>query len=89
MAVFLAWIIAQRSFTVPIPGTKRPERVDENAVAIGIHLSWDELQAIEQIAPQGARYPAENIPDWESPPLSPEASARIAWRVPPRPEGGR
>ncbi|MEC4814617.1 MAG: aldo/keto reductase [Scytonema sp. PMC 1069.18] len=57
----LAWLLAQGEDIVPIPGTKRRERLEENLQAIDIELSEDELRQIEEIAPIGAaagtRYP--------------------------------
>jgi aryl-alcohol dehydrogenase-like predicted oxidoreductase len=59
----LAWLLAQGKDIVPIPGTKRKQRVDENLAALDIRLSADELKRISEIAPAGAgaglRYPAE------------------------------
>jgi aryl-alcohol dehydrogenase-like predicted oxidoreductase len=59
----LAWLLAQGEDIVPIPGTKRKQRVDENAAASRLQLSEEELRKISQIAPPGAaagtRYPAE------------------------------
>lgn len=77
--VALAWLLAQRSFIVPIPGTKRPERVEENAVAIDIMLTAPELDLIETIEPpQGGRYVEASIPTWTSPPLPPKADTAAA-----------
>jgi aryl-alcohol dehydrogenase-like predicted oxidoreductase len=59
----LAWLLAQGSDIVPIPGTKRKQRVDENLAALGIRLSKEELKRISDAAPAGAgagtRYPAD------------------------------
>lgn len=49
----LAWLLAQGEQIVPIPGTKRLERVQENLGAIEIKLSKEDLADIEQIAPKG------------------------------------
>jgi aryl-alcohol dehydrogenase-like predicted oxidoreductase len=58
----LAWLLAQGSDIVPIPGTKRKQRVDENLAALDIMLSKEELKRISDAAPAGAgagpRYPA-------------------------------
>ena len=70
--VSLAWLLAQRSFIVPIPGTKRTERVEENANAIDIILTAEELDLLDTLDPRGARYPEASIPTSTSPPL-PEA----------------
>lgn len=57
----LAWLLAQGEDIVPIPGTKRQERLAENLQAIEIELNNDELRRIEEVAPIGAvagtRYP--------------------------------
>lgn len=57
----LAWLLAQGDHIVPIPGTKRLERVQENIGALQVSLSEDDLAAIERISPKGvaagARYP--------------------------------
>jgi aryl-alcohol dehydrogenase-like predicted oxidoreductase len=59
----LAWLLAQGDDIVPIPGTKRKERFEENLAALGIELSGDELKRISEAAPVGAgagtRYPAD------------------------------
>lgn len=49
----LAWLLAQGEDIVPIPGTKRQERLEENLQAIAIELSESDLQRIEAIAPLG------------------------------------
>jgi len=57
----LAWVLAQGEDVVPIPGTKRRERLEENAAAADIHLSADDLREIDALLPQGiaagTRYP--------------------------------
>jgi aryl-alcohol dehydrogenase-like predicted oxidoreductase len=59
----LAWLLAQGKDIVPIPGTKRKERFDENLAALDIRLDEKDLQRISDAAPVGAgagtRYPAE------------------------------
>ena len=50
----LAWLLAQGDDVVPIPGTKRRERVEENAVAATITLSPSELERLESVAPRTA-----------------------------------
>ena len=54
----LAWLLAQGDDIVPIPGSTRAERVEENAGAAAITLSREELAALEALAPQvvGERY---------------------------------
>ena len=59
----LAWVMAKGDDIVPIPGTKRPERLEENAAAADLKLSAqdiDELDhAISRDAVRGARYPEQ------------------------------
>jgi aryl-alcohol dehydrogenase-like predicted oxidoreductase len=61
----LAWLLAQGSDLLPIPGTKRRERIDENLAALKIKLSPQDLKRISDAAPPGAgagtRYPAETM----------------------------
>ena len=56
----LAWVLAQGEDIVPIPGTRRRARLDENIGALEVSLSQDELASIERIFPAeavaGARY---------------------------------
>jgi aryl-alcohol dehydrogenase-like predicted oxidoreductase len=63
----LAWLLAQGDDIVPIPGTRRPERLAENAAAADVELSADDLARIGEILPGGAfgsRYPAAMMPSW-------------------------
>jgi aryl-alcohol dehydrogenase-like predicted oxidoreductase len=57
----LAWLLAQGPDIVPIPGTKRRERLDENLGALAVHLSPAEIARIAAAVPPGAaagsRYP--------------------------------
>jgi aryl-alcohol dehydrogenase-like predicted oxidoreductase len=59
--IALAWLLAQRPWIVPIPGTRRLERLEENIGAAAIELTSNDLNEIEtvaaQITVQGARYP--------------------------------
>jgi aryl-alcohol dehydrogenase-like predicted oxidoreductase len=59
--VALAWILAQKPWIVPIPGTTKPERLVENIGSVSIDLTSDELREIEvaasKIKIQGDRYP--------------------------------
>ena len=59
----LAWLLAQGKDIVPIPGTKRKQRVDENLDALEVRLSSADVKRISEIAPPGAgaglRYPGE------------------------------
>jgi aryl-alcohol dehydrogenase-like predicted oxidoreductase len=61
----LAWLLAQGKDIVPIPGTKRKQRMDENVNAAQIKLSAEDLKRISDAAPPGAgagtRYPAETM----------------------------
>ncbi|MBS0547127.1 MAG: aldo/keto reductase [Proteobacteria bacterium] len=52
--VALAWLLAQGTDIVPIPGTKRAERVDENLKALDVSLSADEAARLAQAMPPGA-----------------------------------
>ena len=58
--IALAWILAQKPWIVPIPGTTKPHRLEENIGAVNVELTADELreidQAASQIAIQGHRY---------------------------------
>lgn len=49
----LAWVMAQGDFIVPIPGTKRRDRLEENVAAAEITLSAQELAALDAAAPPG------------------------------------
>jgi len=59
----LAWLLAQGKDIVAIPGTKRSQRVDENAGALEVKLSAEDLKRVSEAAPPGAgaglRYPAD------------------------------
>ena len=61
--IALAWLLAQKPWIVPIPGTRKKERLDENLGAAAIRLTPDDLGEIEdatsKITIQGARLPAE------------------------------
>jgi aryl-alcohol dehydrogenase-like predicted oxidoreductase len=62
--IALAWLLAQKPWIVPIPGTTKLKRLEENLGAVSIELSADDLREIEsassKIKVEGARYP-ENI----------------------------
>jgi aryl-alcohol dehydrogenase-like predicted oxidoreductase len=49
----LAWVHAQGNDVVPIPGTKRRDRLDENVGALGVRLDDSDLARIEEVAPKG------------------------------------
>ena len=57
----LAWLIGRGEDIVAIPGTKRAERLDENAAALGVELTAAEVEEISAMVPVGAaagdRYP--------------------------------
>lgn len=57
----LAWVLAQGDDIVPIPGTRHPERLEENVAALDVVLSENDLRRIDTAAPKGAtagdRYP--------------------------------
>jgi aryl-alcohol dehydrogenase-like predicted oxidoreductase len=59
--IALAWLLGQKPWIVPIPGTTKRHRLDENLGAMDIHLSAEDLRDIDhaasQIEVQGARYP--------------------------------
>lgn len=59
--VALAWLLAQKPGIVPIPGTTKLKRLEENCGAVEVELTRDDLREIEsaasQIEVQGARYP--------------------------------
>ena len=61
--IALAWLLAQKPWIVPIPGTTKLHRLAENIAAANMQLSPDELRelhaAASEIAVQGARYPEE------------------------------
>jgi aryl-alcohol dehydrogenase-like predicted oxidoreductase len=60
--IALAWLLAQKPWIVPIPGTTKVHRLEENIAAAGVELSGDDLRdindAVAKITVQGARYPA-------------------------------
>ncbi len=61
--IALAWLLAQRPWIVPIPGTTKRARLDENLGAVAIELSAEDLreidEAVSKIAVSGARYPEQ------------------------------
>jgi aryl-alcohol dehydrogenase-like predicted oxidoreductase len=56
--IALAWLLAQKPWIVPIPGTTKLHRLEENNAAVGIELTAEDLREIEdaQLEAQGARY---------------------------------
>jgi aryl-alcohol dehydrogenase-like predicted oxidoreductase len=63
--IALAWLLAQKPWIVPIPGTKKLERLDENIGALAVELTSDYLREIDnafsKITVQGARLPEEHM----------------------------
>ena len=61
--IALAWLLAKKPWIVPIPGTTKPARMEENVGAAAIALTPDDLRDIDaaasKITVQGARYPEE------------------------------
>ena len=61
--IALAWLLAQKPWIVPIPGTTKRHRLEENIGAVSIELTPEDLRDIESAASkievQGARYPEE------------------------------
>jgi aryl-alcohol dehydrogenase-like predicted oxidoreductase len=59
--IALAWLLAQKPWMVPIPGTTKLHRLEENIGAVSVELTPDDLQDIDaaasKITVQGARYP--------------------------------
>ncbi len=61
--VALAWLLAQEPWVVPIPGTRRADRLAENLGAVDVELDADDLRELDEAATRigvvGARYPEE------------------------------
>src|SRR5229473_734733 len=61
--IALAWLLAQKPWIVPIPGTTKLARLEENIVSVHVQLTNEDLRQIDdattRIAVQGARYPEE------------------------------
>ncbi|HWE97236.1 MAG TPA: aldo/keto reductase [Tepidisphaeraceae bacterium] len=59
--IALAWLLAQKPWIVPIPGTTKLHRLEENIGAVSVELTPDDLREIDtaasKISVQGARYP--------------------------------
>jgi aryl-alcohol dehydrogenase-like predicted oxidoreductase len=57
----LAWLLAQKPWIVPIPGTTKRHRLDENLGAASVELTTDDLRELDReglrIEVHGARYP--------------------------------
>ena len=61
--IALAWLLTRKPWIVPIPGTRKLERLEENLAALGVDLNQEDLQEIDnassRIRIEGARYPEE------------------------------
>jgi aryl-alcohol dehydrogenase-like predicted oxidoreductase len=61
--IALAWLLAQKPWMVPIPGTRKLERLEENIGAVNVELTREDLRQLEtaasKISVHGARYPEE------------------------------
>ena len=61
--ISLAWVLAQKSWIVPIPGTRKLDRLEENLGAVDVELTTQELsdlkEALSKIEISGERYPSE------------------------------
>jgi aryl-alcohol dehydrogenase-like predicted oxidoreductase len=61
--IALAWLLAQKPWIVPIPGSRKLERLEENIDAVDVELTADDLRGIESalsgITIQGDRYPKD------------------------------
>jgi len=61
--IALAWLLAQKRWIVPIPGTTKLHRLEENIGAAAVDLSPDDVRELESAASkvdiQGERYPEE------------------------------
>jgi len=59
--IALAWLLAQKPWIVPIPGTTKPHRLEENIGAAAVQLTADDVReidnAVSKLTMQGARYP--------------------------------
>lgn len=60
--IAIAWVMSQRDFIVPIPGTKRIKYLEENIGALNVNLNEGDLKYLNEAAPlgftKGLRYPA-------------------------------
>jgi aryl-alcohol dehydrogenase-like predicted oxidoreductase len=64
----LAWLLAQKDYIVPIPGTRKVGRLEENVAAADLKLTDEDLKRIHEILPEGSfgsRYKAEMMPEWD------------------------
>jgi aryl-alcohol dehydrogenase-like predicted oxidoreductase len=62
--IALAWLLGQKQWIVPIPGTTKLDRLDENLGALNVELTTDDLNEIKEAAAtiiiQGGRYPEQH-----------------------------
>lgn len=70
----LAWLLAQRDWIVPIPGTDQLRYLEENIAAVSVALTPDELAHIDRLVPPGSSAAGDRVeeaqaPTWTSPPL--------------------
>ena len=63
--VALAWLLAKKPWIVPIPGTRKLERLDENIRAVGLELTPEDLREIDGAAAQITVHGARNIAEFE------------------------
>jgi aryl-alcohol dehydrogenase-like predicted oxidoreductase len=67
--VALAWVLAQGNDVAPIPGTKRRKYLEENAHALDLALSAEDVESLSKLTPVGTRYPDMNWVAGETAPL--------------------
>jgi len=67
--VALAWVLAQGNDVAPIPGTKRRRYLEENARALDLDLSSDDVVSLGKLRPAGTRYPDMTWVDRSTAPL--------------------
>ena len=70
--IALAWLLARRPYIVPIPGTTKRHRLDENIATVDVKLTGDDLREIDQAAAH-IEIEGERIP--------PQLATRVAQRV--------
>jgi aryl-alcohol dehydrogenase-like predicted oxidoreductase len=61
--IALAWVLAQRPWIAPIPGTTKIHRLEENLGAVNVELTVDDLRRLDELTNEikiaGERYPAQ------------------------------
>jgi aryl-alcohol dehydrogenase-like predicted oxidoreductase len=60
--IALAWLLAQKPWIVPIPGTKKIERLEENLAAVNVELTTADLRDIDEAASK-IRVKGERLPE--------------------------